>query len=276
MVMKRDVMENWKTNLHRFIAFYATFLIVFIFPLLVHDHVAVSFMDYCGSITTSFVAIVGLMSFLYASTLTENMQTKENRISFLMLPATMIEKFVARVLVVTVGTALGMMAAFLLAELTRLLMMPLFKTLPDEYYSMILPNLWHVLTDALHTQGSFREGTFSYILLWKLQGGAWLLWQHSLFILGGTYWQKRAFLRTMSTIVIATVAGIVVMVHVGDWLGYARLCQFGNWLESVFHSPDCLLSFIGFCLSCLTILNWWLSYRLFARTQVIKRKFRLL
>lgn len=52
------------------------------------------------------------------------MITKEKRIAFLMLPATMIEKFVARFLIVTVGMAAAIIVAASLAEITRYLVLP--------------------------------------------------------------------------------------------------------------------------------------------------------
>ncbi len=80
-----------------------------------------AFTAYCSNILGTFVFIIGIFSIVYAANIMENMITKEKRIAFLMLPATMIEKFVARFLIVTVGLAVAIYVAASLAEITRYL-----------------------------------------------------------------------------------------------------------------------------------------------------------
>jgi hypothetical protein len=108
MVMKREIMENWKTNLYRLIGIYAAFALVMILHMWTMSSgrsSQISFTTYCSNIMGTFVFIIGIASIAYAANIMENMITKEKRIAFLMLPATMIEKFVARFLIVTVGMA---------------------------------------------------------------------------------------------------------------------------------------------------------------------------
>lgn len=99
MVMKREIMENWKTNLYRLIGIYAAFALVMILHMWTMSSgrsSQISFTTYCSNIMGTFVFIIGIASIAYAANIMENMITKEKRIAFLMLPATMIEKFVAR------------------------------------------------------------------------------------------------------------------------------------------------------------------------------------
>ena len=106
MVMKREIMENWKTNLYRLIGIYAGFLLVMVFTMSKqassYSDPQVAFQHYCSNVLGAFVLIIGIFGIVYAANIMENMITKEKRIAFLMLPATMIEKFVARFLIVTV------------------------------------------------------------------------------------------------------------------------------------------------------------------------------
>ena len=98
MVMKREIMENWKTNLYRLIGIYAAFALVMILHMWTMSSgrsSQISFTAYCSNIMGTFVFIIGIASIAYAANIMENMITKEKRIAFLMLPATMIEKFVA-------------------------------------------------------------------------------------------------------------------------------------------------------------------------------------
>ena len=114
MVMKREIMENWKTNLYRLIGIYAAFALVMILHMWTMSSgrsSQISFTTYCSNIMGTFVFIIGIASIAYAANIMENMITKEKRIAFLMLPATMIEKFVARFLIVTVGMAAAIIVA---------------------------------------------------------------------------------------------------------------------------------------------------------------------
>ena len=113
MVMKREIMENWKTNLYRLIGIYAGFLLVMVFTMSKqassYSDPQVAFQHYCSNVLGAFVLIIGIFGIVYAANIMENMITKEKRIAFLMLPATMIEKFVARFLIVTVGLAVAVL-----------------------------------------------------------------------------------------------------------------------------------------------------------------------
>ena len=124
MVMKREIMENWKTNLYRLIGIYAAFALVMILHMWTMSSgrsSQISFTTYCSNIMGTFVFIIGIASIAYAANIMENMITKRKNVSlFLMLPATMIEKFVARFLIVTVGMAAAIIVAASLAEITRL------------------------------------------------------------------------------------------------------------------------------------------------------------
>ena len=90
MVMKREIMENWKTNLYRLIGIYAAFALVMILHMWTMSSgrsSQISFTAYCSNIMGTFVFIIGIASIAYAANIMENMITKEKRIAFLMLPA---------------------------------------------------------------------------------------------------------------------------------------------------------------------------------------------
>ena len=177
MVMKREIMENWKTNIFRFIGLYAAFALVMIGNMWGASNNASAFSDpamffnrCCSNIMASFVLIVGIASLAYAANIMENMITKEKRISFLMLPATMIEKFVARFLIVTVGFALAVVAATSLAEITHYLVLPLFNV-PEEFHQSFLYNLISMASidgeQVYRGPGSFNMGYNNWL------GEAW-------------------------------------------------------------------------------------------------------
>lgn len=123
------------------------------------------------------------------------MITKEKRIAFLMLPATMIEKFVARFLIVTVGMAAAIIVAASLAEITRYLVLPLFN-LPEAFHQSVL---YHLLSMAAIDGEQVFRGSGSALnmsyqnWLGELCGWAFLVWSHSLYILGGVIGTRNLF-----------------------------------------------------------------------------------
>ena len=132
LVMKRDWMENWKKNLNLFLAMSLAFLAVYLFQMndfdypIVGENMSIDAMDYINSHTQGFALVFYLTLFYQAAEIMSNMRTKESRLSYLMLPATMLEKFLARFLYVTAGIVLMFLVSSLLAEVVRWAFMPFF------------------------------------------------------------------------------------------------------------------------------------------------------
>lgn len=85
MVMKREIMENWKTNLYRLIGIYAAFALVMILHMWTMSSgrsSQISFTAYCSNIMGTFVFIIGIASIAYAANIMENMITKEKTYRF--------------------------------------------------------------------------------------------------------------------------------------------------------------------------------------------------
>ena len=283
MVMKREIMENWKTNLYRLIGIYAAFTLVMILNMLKsgsNSNPQMAFQQYSTTVMGMFIFIIGIASLTYAANIMENMITKEKRIAFLMLPATMVEKFVARFLIVTVGLALAVVVAASLAEITRYLVLPLFNV-PETFHQSVL---YQVLSMAsLDGEQAYRGSGYALNMpyqnwLGEMCGWAFLIWSHSLYILGGSYWYKKPFFKTLGALILISILCSVLSVHIISWVGNDGMRSFAEWLEANFQwmTLNKLLSLGVAFFSAFTMFNWWLSYRLFTRSQVIKPKFRLL
>ena len=284
MVMKREIMENWKTNLYRLIGIYAGFLLVMVFTMSKqassYSDPQVAFQHYCSNVLGAFVLIIGIFGIVYAANIMENMITKEKRIAFLMLPATMIEKFVARFLIVTVGLAVAVFVAASLAEITRYLLLPLFNV-PETFHQSVLYNLLSMASvdgEQIYRGSGYAMNMPYQNSLGELCGWAFLVWSHSLYILGGSYWYKKPFFKTLGTLMLISILCSVLSVHIISWVGNDGMRSFAEWLEanSQWMTLNKLLSLGVAFFSAFTMFNWWLSYRLFTRSQVIKPKFRLL
>lgn len=85
MVMKREIIENWKKNLYAFIGLYAAFALVVVgnmwgMSMNAENAFAspdIFFVRYCTNILGAFIFICLLGSLIYASGILDNMRNKE-------------------------------------------------------------------------------------------------------------------------------------------------------------------------------------------------------
>ena len=266
LVMKRDFMENWKTNLYRFLGPYTIFLLVMWFSSMNMTN----FNEFSDIVSATFFSVLFFGGSFTASYVLETMNTQQKRTSFLMLPATTFEKFFARFLYVTLGFVVLSTIALLLAEVTRFLLLPLFD-LPDTFKQSTLPSVWQTIMNVrFNFNGS---GIMESVVGWLF-----LIWIHSFFLLGGCRWYKNAFWKTLGLIILVNFFFIFVSVNLVESLDESVIEEIVLWCEANFSwvTVTGILSFAIVMFMLLIVLNWWLSYRCFTRSQVIKPKFRLL
>lgn len=276
-IMRRDLIENWKSNLYGLLGIFAACF----FPMLGFLWSAerwteegypevYSFERFCGNMLGIIGMVVSVAMIYYASRIMKCMDNKEKRISYLLLPATKLEKFFSRALFVTVGTALMILVALLALELTHYLLLPLFD-LPAVYSQPMLVEVFsmrwaHASVDAT------GEPVYSW---WLMQLLVWIfcLWNHSLFILGGSFWYKHPFLKTIGACLAVTILGGILFANLAEG-GFLAL--FSDWMQEHYQDTpqtvNGLLTIISVVFFLFTVFNWWLSYRLFTRSEVVKRK----
>lgn len=276
-IMRRDLIENWKSNLYGLLGIFAACF----FPMLGFLWSAerwteegypevYSFERFCGNMLGIIGMVVSVAMIYYASRIMKCMDNKEKRISYLLLPATELEKFFSRALFVTVGTALMILVALLALELTHYLLLPLFD-LPAVYSQSMLVEVFsmrwaHASVDAT------GEPVYSW---WLMQLLVWIfcLWNHSLFILGGSFWYKHPFLKTIGACLAVTILGGILFANLAEGVFLAR---FSDWMQEHYQDTpqtvNGLLTIISVVFLLFTVFNWWLSYRLFTRSEVVKRK----
>ena len=267
LVMKRDFMENWKTNLYRFLGPYTIFLLVMWFSSMNMTN----FNEFSDIVSATFFSVLFFGGSFTASYVLETMSTQQKRTSFLMLPATTFEKFFARFLYVTLGFVVLSTIALLLAEVTRFLLLPLFD-LPDTFKQSTLPSVWQTIMNV-RTFNFNGSGIMESVVGWLF-----LIWIHSFFLLGGCRWYKNAFWKTLGLIILVNFFFIFVSVNLVESLDESVVEEILLWCEANFSwvTVTGILSFAIVMFMLLILLNWWLSYRCFTRSQVIKPKFRLL
>ena len=291
-VLKCDLVEHRWSNIAAFFTLFVAFLVCQFTQMnelieISHIHSSISPEQYMPSLaancTAFFYGVLALTLMCAAADMCGvPLKTKGRGLNYLMMPATNMEKFVARALVNTILLIVMAFAALLLADLVRMLFVPLFEV--KEFYGFTLPRILVALGDPFSAAysaggevwGPTVDGTVRVIGFSAYYGAvnvttmvAAFLFAHSLFILGGCIWRKAAIIKIWITQIVVTSAVVWIFVKLEPYV----LPWLGDVLTSLFETEQqagmTLLSIAIPVLLALTALNWWLSYRLFSRKQVV-------
>ena len=266
-VMKRDMMENWKTNLYRFIGVYTGAAMAFLFGMygILSSNRGETAEEQYTSFCSTFHSILTFVTFFYlmicASRIMEVMNTKNKRISYMMLPATIGEKFISRVIYVCITSMIIFSVGIFFAELTRLVLLPLFDV-PEEFYRFCLFDI--ISNTSLNYNALYDDSRHNFIIV-LIFLISWFLWSHSIYILGGTYFKKHPFIKTWGIMILLFV---IITYILGNMVTKELFLYFeptdkSFWINAVIISTVLLI---------FTVINWTLSYHLFRNSQITDRK----
>ena len=274
MVLRWDLLTNWKSYLCS-IAGLAIGIIMLSISMLYsfpHSYYIVEGGDlgnyYEGRMTGFLAAIFILFIFISACNIFNNMKTKLQRESFLMLPANNLEKYAARFLMTSVGSILMMLIATFVADFVQFILS--FFMTPGYHASIIgsfLSQIYEAATDTGNNPIS--------ILAWHknidgaLVGWSFLIMIYSFTLLGGTFFRKQP-------IILTAVSGIIIFMIIGycgrkleEW-GVFDFYTHINYDNPV--TTLCLAIFWSVVFLALAAGSLWASYKLFTRMQVICNK----
>ncbi len=255
LVAKRDIMENWKKNLYNCLTLYAILASALVFTMLrlhgIQEKIPNGFW-----VCLVLVAVGGWAVVL--SNVMEPMSTKSKRIAFLMVPATSLEKYLWRLIYVTVGFAVSFTVALLATDVTYLLLNSIFG---EEEYRSLTGFFFRKYSDSnvVEFDGSWLPTALAYVFT---------AWGYSLFVVGGTVWRKRAFVKTVGCLLLAFLLLLTAM----QWVPVSAEHSFYEWVHIVMTDEmkaTVAVSLLTAVFFFLTVLNLWLGYRQFKRSQIV-------
>lgn len=177
---------------------------------------------------------------------------KQKAISFLMLPATNKEKYWVLLVYVTVVWILCLFLGYVVADVLRMVIVPMFKDLP--YVSTLTdPNLFFVVTEG-HVVQKITASVYSLISI---------IWVHSCYIAAGSVFRKNGF-------AIAS-AGLLLIVALFEKVWTKNFGSLISVKDNTL-SVNYLVWVVVFVLLAWAVYNYRLSYRLFKNFQVINNK----
>lgn len=207
-----------------------------------------------GATFGGIVTCISLMSILipyYASGILGNARTKEQRTTALILPASNMEKFTARLVYCCIFMPLLIVVAFMGATVLRMLIELIFGHDGiiagfDRLFYHFAPNFDSVMSFA-----------FS-------------VWSLSLFVLGGVFFRNRPFIWTAVTIIVSIIVFTTLGFYIGLMIGEKNIENMFKFLDGM--SYDAFEMIVSLIFTAFTVLNVWLSYWLFKRLQVTQHK----
>ena len=257
MVMRWDMFTNLKSYLNMMLGMTFALLPFFIMQLyqlskqyqLFPDTIDLSYLG----MSQYVLMIFSIAMYMMATQIFMVMKTTGQREQFLMLPASNLEKYISRFLFSTLGAAVAMITAIVVSDLVQLIFS--FVLLPGHHQSVclsIMALLWKIWTTFIEN----IDSTGALLLSLSIVTCGVLV--HSFFILCGTLFRKH-------TIVVSGIL-FIVMIYL---VIYVIESVPGTITTCLMHGDNSWI----FCLLIAELLlagfQYWLSYKVFTRMQVI-------
>ena len=191
-----------------------------------------------------------------ASTMFANTRHKKQAISFLMHPASNLEKYLSRWTYVTISWPVVLIVSFFAADYFRVL----FNMLMGWDATTSFISMW--CDDSVFGGGNLMK-FISYMSPSRIMAGIILMltimWTHSFYILGSAFFRRHPFILTSLVLMAIQIC----------------LAVAGHGIDN--YDIDVSLTIIDRCTIiamelALIALNYWASYKLFKRTNVINNK----
>ncbi len=273
MVIRWDVLNNWTHNLGAIVGLaicFSFFNIIRLYNISefvsTSDNLEVLSKSYQQSACMFFVFISFMVIYVLASCIFRNMKTKLQRESFLMLPATNLEKYVARLLFMTIGGVIALLGALVVSDIIQIIFS--FIITPGFHTSITWPVLSHFMS-AIHIFPSTDLLLSGNDWLKCIALSAFLLFVHSFFTLGGSFYRKLPALLTPCTGLVLCFIFVYILNELAEWAPiHINGIDFSNGSTADY----CITTTAAVVFLALAAFNYWASYKIFTRMQVICNK----
>jgi len=208
-----------------------------------------------------FAAVLAIYIILAGSMVIRDLKTKQQKIDELMLPATNLEKFTARVIGSTLLPVVITVVAYFAADLLQMLINML---LHKGTFASITVAAMHMIDEASRIAITpFQHGTAMATLISTLLS---FLGANTTYVLGGMLFRKTAWLKTSLAIVLL---GIIFF---SLFVGYAYLIY--QYTDYVVYIPEWAKSnwvSITFSIAQIAVC-YYLAYRIYCKLQAINTR----
>lgn len=275
MILRWDFFTNWKGYFNRTVGLAIGILLYQLMQLntisswidqngpLGHDDTQLLITSMQDTNVNVIWIIFGLLFLISAANIFGNMRTKLQRESFLILPANNSEKYLARFIMMSIGSICMMVVALILADFARFIF-SLFMT--PGYHDSIT---WAWLQSVFST-GPFKNYSFLVehpeSILFEISLGTLI---HSFCTLGGTFYRKQPVILTACSAIFISIIICYAISELYDWGVFACIKNIDYHNTTV---RTCMVIFWSVVFLALAAINYCASYKIFTRMQVICNK----
>ena len=228
--------------------------------------------------------ILILVSLIMASSIVSSINEKRKREAFLMLPASNLEKFLSLLVYSTVICIACAFLAIVLGDALRMFSywaagyqgMPYegesyyYSVKSDEYgevfwWSSVIPMLIKNITPNIVLSAPLPVDFV--VVQWAFIIGM-ILWVHSTYILGGTLLRKYSFVGTSVFVILLDTLIIRLIIASGMTMFHTQWDN-GELIEYEIGVVSWIIAFVS---PILSALNYWASFQIFKRFELITNK----
>lgn len=272
LLLKHDVIQHSRTYLRfalgSFVAFFIiNFLLTYNSALLQPkaDIAAAANWD-LNNVSDFSTFIMVLLIIVSVSSIFGNMNTKQERIRFLMLPATNLEKYLCRWLQFSFLSVILIVATYCLADVACWLL----RTMMGQGLGLSMPRFFSGTTRALLFHADWTEAagtTYEFNPVGLITLIAFLSTYH----LGGAFFRRVPFIFTTLAIIASGIALTIVMTTL------ATIVFDATNINAFFDMLDRSSAVLAFVIFYVLPIAWaalchWSAYRMFCRANVITHK----
>lgn len=272
LVLRKDLMENWRRYALLFLTMLGIMALILIWQSLEH-YSSVARNSYHNPnhnqvllTTLSFIFVI--CGLLFASTFMNPMNNKIKRISWLVTPASNLEKYMSRWIIITVCYIILFFVAVCIVDSLRVGICSIrYPELDVNFLN------WNELIKQ--NNNFISDAVFDNRYLFALAFCGYFFHQ-SIFVLGSTFWEKSSFIKTFTAIAVINYL-FFQLCYLAIIIFYDNIHEFGNVLDSFASlkkgdiNPERGITYISCILSTFTLINWTLSYFRLRESEIIKR-----
>jgi len=270
LAFRKDLIENGKSYLLMFLTLLGIIAIVTIYiTWYYHKETRINYnfhypINISMLIYLSFIFIAA--GIWFASTFANPMNSKLKRISYLVSPASNLEKYLIRWIITTVGFIVAFFVAMWIADALRVAICSI-KFPEADIKFLDISKLVGPENEAVYREYLVPKSVFIIFL------SLYFLFQ-SIFLLGSTFWEKASFIKTF-TVVAAIIAAYIficrwtILLFYGDLQGYFNVLSSYERINTMSEVQS--MYYVSFICAVITIGCWILAFFRIKESEIINR-----
>jgi len=270
-VFRKDMIENLKRYLLLFLTLLGIMAIAVTFNTLTfysNSYNADNHLSANKSLLTMLSFMFLAAGVWFASTFSTPMNSKLKRISFLTFPASNLEKFLTRWIVITIGFIIAFFTAMWIADALRV-------AICSSVYAEIDIKFLDLSKLVYPGEKDFSLTGYLMPLSALILVLCFYFMLQSIFLLGSTFWEKASFIKTFTACTVICTAifyicRLSIILFYGNFELFENVVRSFEWIEAMTAEQVCLN--LASIMAVFAVTFWVVSYFRLKESEIINRK----